>query len=89
MISRRLSLISKGIIENKFGEHEMELEYESPLVPSELFSISFTGSSWLGRRKDQTSSLTVCTEYYIMFYKAHRNFKKHIIITCQMPTVFI
>ena len=89
MISRRLGLISKGVIESKFGEHEMGLEYESPLVPSELFSISFTGSSWLGRRKDQISSLTVRTEYYITFYKVHGNFKKPIIIICQMPAVFI
>lgn len=71
----------------------MRFEYESPLVPSELSSISIhqsqTGSSWPGRRRrNYISSLTVPTEFYIMFYKVEGNFKKCVIIICQMPTLY-
>lgn len=82
----------KGIVENKVGEQKMGFEYESPLVPSELFSKSFTSLklvllSWW--KKELDLSVSVCTENYLMLYNIYRNLKRCISIICQMPTVFI
>lgn len=81
----------KGIVENKVREQKMGFEYESPLVPSELFSKSLTSRklvllSWW---KELDLSVSVCTENYTTFYKIYRNLKRWISIICQMPTVFI